>query len=100
MDAKSSKTPDITAMLTIAEEVATTAPATLPTLNTEAAGPKPAKIVTRTLRLWKDGTDWKAVWDGEKPQWTFEPTPTLVQHLTKETYAIPTTQPATEPAKK
>jgi hypothetical protein len=108
MDAKVSKTPDLTVTVTVAEEVAATAPATgpatapatLPALHAEAAGPKEAKTVTRTLSMWKDGTSWKAVWDGAKPEWTFEPTAALVQHLTKESYAVAATQPSTQPAGK
>jgi hypothetical protein len=106
-------TPALTVTLSILES--TQAPATAP--STQAAlpaaapiGPDPGKITVRTLHLYKQespaatgpatapATVWKATYDGQKPAWTFAPNETLVNHLTKETYAVPATQPATAPA--
>ncbi|HVS71050.1 MAG TPA: DUF4340 domain-containing protein [Phycisphaerae bacterium] len=85
---------------------AASAPATMSAelkaaLNKSAEGPRLGKTVKRTLRMWKGtGTaGWRAVWDGQQPAWTFEPTRQLVEHLTTTSYAAAATQPATEPAK-
>lgn len=88
-----------------------TAPATQGAMPTATPlGPDPGKISSHTLRLWRQdppttapGTAaaapiWKAFYDGQSPAWTFEPSSALVDHLTKETYAVPATQPATAPA--
>ena len=77
-------------------------------------GPDPGKITKQTLKLYKQETPstapaagtqpaaptvtWKAVYDGQSPAWTFQPNAALIDHLTKETYAVPATQPATGPA--
>lgn len=118
-------TPDLTVTVTVLEPSSAassatapatgpaTGPATLPaelqaTLN-RTSGPDAGRTVTHTLRMYKaaattapvSGTSaaWKAVWDGGGgPQWVFEPTGLLVEHLTATKYAVPTTQPATQAA--
>ncbi len=97
---------------------AASAPATmsaaLQAVMNQATGPDQGKEVTRTLRLWKPttatsapatapavgaaGSTWQAVWEGGPgTPWTFEPAALLMTHLTATTYAIPATQPATQP---
>ncbi|HVX86053.1 MAG TPA: DUF4340 domain-containing protein [Phycisphaerae bacterium] len=90
---------------------AASAPATMSAelqaaLNKPTAGPQLGKTVNRTLRLWKGSgqgaTAWKAVWDGQQPAWTFQPTSQLIEHLTATSYPAatqPASQPATEPVK-
>lgn len=106
---------------------ASTAPATakltladvLPTNN--AAGPDAGKLVTYTLKLYRQAAPatapatasapatapatqpavtWKVVWDNQSPAWTFQPNSFLVDHLAKEIYTPtpPATAPATTPA--
>jgi hypothetical protein len=105
--------PAATVKLTIVEPSMTppaTAPgaATAPAASQPAAfGPDPGKTVHRTLKLFKqeanNTTSWRAVWDGQQPTWTFQPTQALVDHIIKESFAAPAatqsaTQPATAPA--
>ncbi len=89
--------PDMSVTITAAESNApATAPAGLP--STAPIGPSPSHAVTRTLRLYKINGAWRALWDGNAaPQWSFEPNPALIDHLTTS-YRVATTQPATEPA--
>jgi hypothetical protein len=108
-------TPAVTVKISILEPALTaataTAPASQPALPAAAPiGPDPGKITTRTLTLYKQegGTatapagngaaTWKAAWDAQVPSWAFAPNEALVNHLTKETYALPATQPASAPA--
>ncbi len=85
---------------------AASAPATRPDLASilpppPLMGPDPGKLVVYTLNMYKQEangtTSWKAVWDHQEPAWTFQPTPNLIDHVTKEVYVTPTTQPATKP---
>lgn len=76
-------TPAITVTLTYND---TTAPAT-----TQTAGPMPAKTETKTLTLTHKDKAWQASFTTD---WTFTPTPDLVEKLQKETYEPATTQPA------
>jgi hypothetical protein len=107
-------TPAVTVTVKMLEP--TIAPATAPATQgaipaATPLGPDPGKITTHTLKLYRQdppatapgatttaAPTWKAYYDGQSPAWTFEPSATLVDHLTKETYAVPATQPATAPA--
>ena len=111
----------MTVTLSVVES--TQAPATAPATQgstqpaipaAPAMGPDQGKITTYTLKLYKQETpstapaagtqpaaaavSWKAVYEGQSPAWTFQPNAALVDHLTKESYAAPATQPATAPA--
>jgi hypothetical protein len=85
--------PDVTVTLTTTESLApaaTTGPATRPA----TMGPTPTHTLTRILRLY-NVTGWRALLDGgTPPQWTFEPTPALIEHVTVISYLAPATQPA------
>ena len=92
--------PTLTVTITSQEPIApTTQPTTQPTtLAAKPIGPMPTHPITHTLNLYKDAktNTWKALWQGSsEPQWLFEPTPTLITHLTATTYSAATTQPAT-----
>jgi hypothetical protein len=101
--------PDVVVTLNVMEAPpATSQPASAPATNAATPmGPELDKMTTRTLKLYKttnnNHTTWMALWDGAAPQWTFEPTPDLITHVTATTYpmaaTLPATQPATEPAK-
>jgi hypothetical protein len=90
----------------------------VPLVPPSIIGPDPGKLVTHTLRLYRQAAPpetapattsapatapatrlayaWKAVWDNQSPAWTFEPNNFLIDHVTKETYtALPS---ATVPA--
>ncbi|MCL2641569.1 MAG: hypothetical protein FWD53_12035, partial [Phycisphaerales bacterium] len=83
-DAAVSGTPEVTVAITLTE------PPPLPAIGPTVEPPAPAKenTITRTLKIFKDGTSWKATWDGPGIQWTFEPTPELIQLVTKTTYGV------------
>lgn len=109
MDGLAKRAPDVTVSLRIAEPPPPTAtgpasapatgPASMPALPVGGAvGPANATMVTRTIKMWKLSvgavTTWTAEYvGGSDPAWVFEPTPALIEAVTKGDYAA-TTQPA------
>jgi len=101
-------TPDLQVDI-VSTQAAATQPATLPAV--QAAGPQVQHQVTRTVLLYRGKetaaapttapavATWSAtLTPADATTWTFEPTATLIEHLTKTTYEAPTTAPATAPA--
>ncbi len=73
--------PDVTVTISTTESApAATGPSTLPAAP--AMGPNLSRPVSRTLRLYKVGGAWRALWDGgAEPRWTFEPNAGLVERV-------------------